>query len=314
MLAWLVLGIIIFRTVGAWDDVPHMTIGYMAQYFVRNETRDWAINLLEGTKHDYEDYLGKEATWADKQKNKTTAPWHYVAASDDPAGDDTMPRCNIPILTECPELGGKKARCLISAIEDFTKQAQNKALDSSQRADALRYLIHFVGEITQPLHNSGWYNGQTNSTHSLVNFTGLYSKPDQPTDTLHHVWDRYMPRELCACRRYNKTQPAKDWAMYLANRTNNDPEWQSASKQWLSTLDIKDPKGTAISWWKEAHHLVCTAVMPDGLKKLQEAHNLYPDYYNDNINLLEVQIAKGGRRLAAWLDAIALHVEHKEDL
>ena len=101
----------------------------------------------------------------------------------------------------------------------------------------------------------------------------------------------------------------KDWAVHLADKIKNNKTWQAESEKWLSTLDIKDTEGTAISWWKDAHDLVCTVVMPNGLQKLKDAPNLYPGYYREVIDVLELQVAKGGRTLATWLDAIALSVD-----
>src|SRR6185312_15835778 len=57
----------------------------------------------------------------------------------------------------CPDLwpasGGKDAAgCVVDAIEHFAEILGNKSRTDADRAEALRYLIHFVGDAHQPLH------------------------------------------------------------------------------------------------------------------------------------------------------------------
>lgn len=59
-----------------------------------------------------------------------------------------------------------------------------------------------------------------------------------------------------------------------------------------------------MKWASDANAFVCTVVMPDGVAALQTG-DLYPTYYNSVIGTIELQIAKGGYRLANWLNLIA---------
>ncbi|KAG9241820.1 hypothetical protein BJ878DRAFT_427279, partial [Calycina marina] len=54
---------------------------------------------------------------------------------------------------------------------------------------------------------------------------------------------------------------------------------------------------TATKWATDANALVCTVVMPDGVDALQTS-DLYPTYYNSVVPTVDMQIAKGGYRLA----------------
>ena len=84
----------------------------------------------------------------------------------------------------------------------------------------------------------------------------------------------------------------------------NNGSFASQAKSWLQGLDIGDAKGSAMLWAQDANKYVCSVVMPDGADVL-ESGDLYPKYYDGAIDTVELQIAKGGYRLAAWLDAIA---------
>jgi hypothetical protein len=58
-------------------------------------------------------------------------------------------------------------------------------------------------------------------------------------------------------------------------------------------------------WAKDANAYVCSVVMPNNVTVLENSDDLYPEYYDSAVDTVELQIAKGGYRLAAWLDAIA---------
>ena len=78
------------------------------------------------------------ACWADDVKSNATREWHYSDIAFSP--DGTKPQLK-PVKGD-----------VVRAIETFAKQVGDKKLPDDQRARALRYLIHFVGDIHQPLH------------------------------------------------------------------------------------------------------------------------------------------------------------------
>jgi len=78
------------------------------------------------------------STWADEKRSGVTAPLHYVNL---PEGDCTYSR-----ERDCA--GG---RCLVEAIA-MKAQVLKSAASDAERLLALKYLIHFVGDIHQPLH------------------------------------------------------------------------------------------------------------------------------------------------------------------
>ena len=78
------------------------------------------------------------ACWADDTKNRRTGHWHYIDLYFRSDGRPTLLK---------PE-----AENVDWAIAKFSKVLADKSASTADRAQALRYLIHFVGDAHQPLH------------------------------------------------------------------------------------------------------------------------------------------------------------------
>ena len=200
--------------------------------------------------------------------------------------DNPPVSCNVDYDRDCGAAG-----CVVSAIANYTTRVQAVSTLSAQQINyALRFLVHFVGDITQPLHDENLALGGNDIP---VKFNGTATN-------LHHIWDTNMPEEL---RGGYSLAYAKAWAANLTAEINKGA-YQKTRKTWIQKLDITDAKGTALAWAQDANAYVCSVVLPNGAAPL-EAVDLYPEYYNSAIPTIELQIAKAGYRLAAWLDAIA---------
>ena len=276
------LGFATINAVNAWGTLGHETIGYIAQNFVKEETEAWAQAILDD---DSSDYLANVSTWADSYKYTSegsfSSAFHYIDAEDDPPSS-----CNVDFDRDCGDEG-----CVVSAIANYTQRVQESdSLDDQEIDYALRFLVHFIGDVTQPLHDESFEIGGNE-----VNVTF-----DDEDTNLHSIWDTEMPEQL---RGGYELEDAKSWADNLTAEIHNGT-FSHQAKTWLSGLDISNPKGSAMAWATDANKYVCSVVMPDGADVL-ESGDLYPDYYDSAIDTVELQIAKAGYRLAAWLDAIA---------
>ena len=83
--------------------------------------------------------LASISTWADDTRTPSTAAWHYV----------NMPRdaeCHFDAARDCP--GGV---CVVGAIERQVAVLKSAAPDAV-RLKALKYIVHFVADVHQPLH------------------------------------------------------------------------------------------------------------------------------------------------------------------
>lgn len=113
------------------------------------------------------------STWSDETRNPATAAWHYVNFPKD--------SCVYSAERECP--GGK---CVVGAIERQTEILKNDP-SPEKRLLALKYLVHFVGDVHQPLH-AGYLDDKGGNTYQLRVLTH--------GTNLHALWDSGLIRQL----------------------------------------------------------------------------------------------------------------------
>ncbi|KAK5167534.1 uncharacterized protein LTR77_007233 [Saxophila tyrrhenica] len=272
-------------TTYAWGSLGHKTVAFIAQNLIANTTVHWAQDILGNSNTTY---LASIATWADSYRytdeGDFTSPFHYIDAEDNPPES-----CNVDYERDCGEEG-----CVVSAIANYTARVQQSELGEQEVDYALRFLVHFLGDITQPLHDEALALGGNDID---VTFDG-------DETNLHSVWDTSIPEELVGG--YDLAD-AEAWAANLTNSIRNG-SFAAQSKSWLKGLDIEDPKASAMVWARDGNSYVCSTVLPDGTDPL-EGEDLYPEYYEGAVDVVKLQIAKGGVRLAAWLDALAEKAE-----
>ncbi|ERS97607.1 nuclease S1 [Sporothrix schenckii 1099-18] len=264
----------------AWGSLGHATVAYVAQNFVTSEVKTWAQGVLGDTSTSY---LANVASWADTYRattaGKWSAPFHFIDAEDNPPSS-----CNVDYARDCGSSG-----CSISAIANYTQRVGDGRLSAANINQALKFLVHFVGDITQPLHDEALDVG---GNTIKVTFDGY-------SDNLHADWDTYIPEKLVGG---STLADAQSWATSLTAAINTG-SYASAKASWIAGDDVGSAVATATRWAADANALVCSVVMPNGVAAL-ETGDLYPTYYNGVVPTVELQIAKAGYRLANWLNLI----------
>ncbi|KAH7349159.1 nuclease PA3 [Pyrenochaeta sp. MPI-SDFR-AT-0127] len=281
-----------FHSVHAWGALGHATVAYIAQHYVRPNTMCWAHNILK----DYStDYLAANASWPDDFDHSPAGKWsglfHFIDAHDCPPTvcKDKPTGCEVDYDRDCKSKG-----CVISAIMNYTQRVNNQKLDDEQVREALLFLVHFLGDITQPLHNEDIARGG-NDIH--VKFKG------KPVN-LHSTWDTFIPEAMNGGHR-PLLPSAQVWAQTLIDAIDKtDGIYHLLSAGWIKGDDISKVKDSALRWSGEANALVCTVVMPNGPDVLRVG-DLYPVYFNSAKDTVSLQIARAGYRLANWLNMLA---------
>jgi len=110
--------------------------------------------------------LSSVSTWADEHRNPATAKWHYV---NFPRGN-----CEFDAVRDCPD-----GHCVVAAINRQT-QILGSATSDEHKLQALKFLVHFWGDIHQPLH-AGFLDDKGGNTYQLQAF--------MRGSNLHAVWD-----------------------------------------------------------------------------------------------------------------------------
>ncbi|KAJ4343918.1 hypothetical protein N0V95_006520 [Ascochyta clinopodiicola] len=264
----------------AWGSLGHVTVAYIAQNLVSAKTKTFAQGLLDDTSTSY---LANVATWADSYRYTAagtfSAPLHYLDALDSPPK-----QCNVNYERDCPEEG-----CIVSAIANYSTRAVNQDISLVEQQKALKWIVHFIGDIHQPLHVE---NLEVGGNLVNVTFNGAVTN-------LHAAWDTAIPQKQAGV--YSLAN-AQKWATTLTTEIKTG-SYAKESKTWSTGLSAKSPVDSAMVWASDANSFVCTTVIPKGADAVRN-QELSGAYYTSAIPVVQKQIAKAGFRLAAWLDAI----------
>ena len=247
-----------------WGSLGHRTVAYLAQLHFTPTAHLWTNSLLNGQD------ISEAALFADKivhiPQFSYTAGWHYIDAQDDP------PRqCGINITRDCID------GCIISAIVNHTSRVISP-LSHAEKGQSLRFVIHFFGDIHQPLHTENEGRG---GNEIPVLFDGKHTN-------LHSVWDTLIPMKHAGGT--NDKEAAQLWAQ----RLHDDEKIDEC---------LNDSMECSLKWANEANGYVCDYVLNDDIDGLPD--DLGGEYYDGAIDIIDRQIKRGGRRLAAWINELA---------
>jgi len=219
--------------------------------------------------------LGEVANWADEIKDmewgKRRASWHY----------DDVPLCEAAEYSKyC-----KNGRCASAQLARQIEILGNERARPGQRNEALKWVVHLMGDLHQPLHAAN--RGDHGGNRVQVSFFGERDNPPYGTLNLHAVWDVSMVRRLIADRggeRAIVSAPIAD---------GNRNAWE---------------KGSISDWTGESHRIARDTVYPllpvaaSCSSKIVEVVAIDQPYYAKAAPLIEIQIKKAGVRLARVLN------------
>jgi hypothetical protein len=129
----------------AWGYTGHRVIAEIAEQFLEPETARQVRDLLA---IENVTTLAEVSTWADqiRLQRPETAPWHYVNIPVHPAPDEPS---SYDATRDCPN-----DACVVAKIEQLERVLADRQVLGRQRLEALKYLVHFIGDVHQPLHAS----------------------------------------------------------------------------------------------------------------------------------------------------------------
>lgn len=153
-----------------WSAEGHRLIAEIAERHLAAAARARIPELLPAG-----ETLVTIAPWADeiRPQRRETAPWHYINIPIDAPRGQWEPYC-------------PNGECIVTAIQRFAARLADPGLSRQEREEALRFLVHFVGDLHQPLHCGD--NRDRGGNDVPVVFR------NRPTN-LHSVWDTPLLRE-----------------------------------------------------------------------------------------------------------------------
>ncbi|KAK0101164.1 hypothetical protein ONS95_012856 [Cadophora gregata] len=280
-----------------WGDVGHRTVGYLAKKYLTDSANQLFEKILENPNGwDFSD----AATWADtvKRSRPYTSSWHFVDARDSPP---TL--CGLHYPDDCSAQGTNG--CIITAINNQTSLFLSPDSSKIVVKEALMYLMHFIGDLHQPLHVEDKARG------------GNEIKPVQfgtsHTQNLHSVWDTAIPHKMRGL-----------------SGTLSDVEERTAAVEWADELfetnaargvtvesecsDVAIPDKCALEWANKSNEWICKYVLKKSEEWLEKRGNdLAKGYYEGAKPIVDELIGLAGARLGAWMNAMAAVVLERED-
>ncbi len=172
----------------AWGCKGHQTIALIAEKHLTPEAKEFVEKLLRENPADSQSghycggpdfgLLAAASNWADdiRRQHADTAPWHYI----------NIPRgaTHGPLQEYCGDRG-----CITKAIADQFAVLKDGTAASEKRAEALRFVIHFIGDLHMPLHTSD----NNDLGGNCVPLKYLRRNPEEYRNTyspnLHSLWD-----------------------------------------------------------------------------------------------------------------------------
>ncbi len=238
-------------SVSAYGPTGHRVIAELAFRHLSPEARA-AVEEILG-----DEFMAEAATWPDEMRSSPSEffrreanVYHYI---------------NLPDGVTYEESEKNPSGDAITALEKFTATLTDEKASKEDKALALRFIIHIVGDLHQPLH-AGRASDWGGNRIDVVWFEEM--------SNLHKVWDEDLID--------HKGLSYTEWTNFLDRKIKPDhvSVWQQAQpKDWVKELisyraDIYENGHGILSW----------------------------DYVYKYTPLIKSQLSKGGIRLAGYLN------------
>ncbi|MDP9079949.1 MAG: S1/P1 nuclease [Bacteroidota bacterium] len=234
----------------SWGHTGHNVVGRIAEGHLTDKAKAGVAALLGG------ESIADVASWADENRDRSTASWHFINVET-----------GLP-FEEFKKQVESTADVYTALVKEEGILADEKA-SNTDRATALKYVIHFVGDIHQPMHVSRAEDKGGNTIQVRYNGQGT---------NLHSLWDTKLLEQAGLsgeelAKQFDKATPVQ------ITKWQSDPQllWAWESYQISSQLYGEIEKnGTSID----------------------------DAYYKAHLPVVENRIEKAGIRLAGVLNAI----------
>jgi hypothetical protein len=235
-----------------WGQTGHRVAGEIAAHYLAPEAVA-AVEEILGSES-----LARGATWPDTMRSdpgefwqQTARPWHYVTV---PAGQ------------RYEDVGAPPEGDAYTALAQFGETLRNPDASRAQRQLALRFAVHIIADLHQPLHvGNGTDRGGNQFT---VTFFGDDSN-------LHRVWDSQLIERM----ELSYTELTR---------------WLLADIDRESFLAWNEPDARV---WIEESAALRDRIYPD-------ERDLSWNYGFEWNTTVEQRLAQAGVRTAAWLNRV----------
>ena len=272
----------------AWGPQGHRVIGFIADGHLKPEVKELIAEKFNINS------LADVSTWADRtrKKRKEESSWHYTNIEEGQWTYDAE--------RDCPDRA-----CVTEKIHEFSSILRSTPL--RERKDALKFLVHFVGDVHQPLHLGNLKDRGGGTLRFL--YKGKVA-------SLHYLWDGGLidwggePPQVGVAADSNaavtQTRPPKAWSLFPAGVARSRRVGGASLLKYAARLNGRVSEvevstwslSTVSDWANESRSLA-----------LKEAYNVDKDdlskaYIKRGQEIINLRLTQAGVRLAHLLNTI----------
>ncbi|MCI2230136.1 S1/P1 nuclease [Polaribacter sp. MSW13] len=234
-----------------WGQTGHRATGKIAESYLTRKAKRKIDKILKGQSLAFVSTYGDEIK-SDKKYNEFYS-WHYV---------------NMKLDEKYADAEKNPKGDLVTGIQKCIEVLKNKNSSEEDRVFYLKMLIHFVGDLHQPMHIGQKEDKGGNTIQ--VQWFGRGTN-------LHSVWD---------------TKMIEEWNMSYLELADNA---EKLSKKQIEAIE----KGTVVDWIDEVHELTNKLY-----SSVKVGENLKYRYSYEHFGTVRTQLQRGGIRLAKILNDI----------
>lgn len=278
----------------AWGSDGHMIVALIAQQYLDPDVKTKVDALLKSdndklTKKD----IASRAVWADKYRDSDrngkkiryngTQQWHFVDMEITGPNFDEACFSHPALPAGAPASKGPAKSCVADKIEQFAAELKNPKTSKAERLLAFKFLLHFVGDVHQPLHAA---DNKDRGANSVPIIFGKRTTEEN----LHSYWDHILVDKI-----------DKDFEKAA---TTLGAKFKDKKSDWM--------KGQPADWARESFALARDvayklpsqkkACKDSATKKMIQCTVMDQAYDDKSLPVVEQQLAKGGMRLAMILN------------
>ena len=249
----------------AWGPEGHRVIADVAEHHLTPAAKRQVLEFLGS------DDLASISTWADEIKNqrRETYFWHFVDIPWNASGFSEARDCSHPADTRAAHMPDRH-NCVVDEILAFQRVLSDRNASRSGRTEALKFLVHFVADVHQPLHAIGEARGG-NDIH--ISEFGQNECGGRPCN-LHLVWDIGL----------------------IEHAHRSEPDYVAHIERLILEANLQNQAdGTPEDWANESFKVAHQVWLNDG-------ESVDERYYRQNIGTLDQRLALAGLRLARLLN------------
>ena len=269
----------------AWGPQGHRTIGAIADRLLTPETHAQLLAILADDRDKFGNPSGRTtleavSVWADEVRGTSAdrPAWHY----------DDIPICGPKDKARyCPD-----GQCNSEQLKRLTAVLGDGRTPARERDEALKWIVHLLGDLHQPLHAAN--NADLGGNRVAVALVGVHTRG---RDTLHKAWDNDLVQLVLDTR----------------DRQRPPPEIGPLASA-AAHLEREVGQGTPDSWARESNNLArnvayhypgfaCNSV-PSAIVVLDAG------YLDDAELVVRERLLLAGARLATLLNSTLARAQH----